>query len=263
MRLKTTLLILILMSLTGCTLKQTAVNGNSGQVVVNGQSDSIGINENDIINGVNQLRDGNAGSVAGQKEMAENSNNNNMNQENLLSQYNQANIKTNLGVIKVRFYNADAPLTVNNFLNLAKSNFYDKTKFHRVIKDFMIQGGDPNSKSDDKNNYGTGGPGYAFKDEINSHKLLSGSLAMANSGPNTNGSQFFIVTAEATPWLDGKHTNFGEVIAGMDVVNNIAAVKTDENDLPLADVIIERIELLAVEDKAGAISTSTIDNIKN
>ncbi|MFA6551506.1 MAG: peptidylprolyl isomerase [Patescibacteria group bacterium] len=183
-----------------------------------------------------------------------------MNQENLLSQYNQANIKTNFGDIKVKFYNTDAPLTVNNFLNLSKQNFYDKTKFHRVIKDFMIQGGDPNSKSDNKNSYGTGGPGYQFKDEINSHKLTRGSLAMANSGADTNGSQFFIVTAAETPWLDGKHTNFGEVIEGMDVVNKIAAAKTDGNDLPLEDVIIEGIELLAGENKADAISTSTIDN---
>ncbi|PIT93460.1 peptidylprolyl isomerase [Candidatus Falkowbacteria bacterium CG10_big_fil_rev_8_21_14_0_10_43_11] len=171
-----------------------------------------------------------------------------MNQENLLSQYNQANIKTNFGDIKVRFYNADAPLTVNNFLNLSKRKFYDKTKFHRVIKDFMIQGGDPNSKDDNWDDDGTGGSGYKFQDEINSHKLARGSLAMANSGPNTNGSQFFIVTKEATPWLDGKHTNFGEVIEGMNVVDEIEAMETDGNSHPVKDVIIESIGLLSSKD---------------
>lgn len=260
MRLKAMLLILTLTILTGCALKSTSSNNSGGQIVINGQSGSSGINENEVINSLNQSRAESASGVAGQKLASENTNNNSMNQENLLSQYNQANIKTNFGDIKVKFYNQDAPLTVNNFLNLSKQNFYDKTKFHRVIKDFMIQGGDPNSKSDNKNSYGTGGPGYQFKDEINGHKLVRGSLAMANSGADTNGSQFFIVTTSETPWLDGKHTNFGEVIEGMDVVNKIAAAKTDENDLPLEDIIIEKIELLSGENKADAISTSTIDN---
>jgi len=165
-------------------------------------------------------------------------------QLDLLSQYSQALIKTNLGDIKVKFYNADAPLTVNNFLNLAQADFYDGTKFHRVIRDFMIQGGDPNSKDDDWANDGLGGPGYAFQDEINSHKLVLGSLAMANAGANTNGSQFFIVTATSTPWLDGKHTNFGEVIDGLDVVKKIEATPTNANDHPLSDVTITGIELL-------------------
>jgi cyclophilin family peptidyl-prolyl cis-trans isomerase len=167
--------------------------------------------------------------------------------QDLLGQYNGAIIKTNYGDIKVQFYNADSPLTVNNFLNLAQNGFYNDTKFHRVMKDFMIQGGDPNSKDDDWTNDGMGGPGYSFVDEINSHKLVQGSLAMANSGPNTNGSQFFIVTAAATPWLDGHHTNFGQVIEGQDVVTKIEAVKTNGNDHPLTDVVIKSIELLKIE----------------
>ncbi|MFA6382332.1 MAG: peptidylprolyl isomerase [Candidatus Buchananbacteria bacterium] len=156
----------------------------------------------------------------------------------------QAIIKTSLGNITVKLYNQDAPQTVANFVKLAKAGFYDGTKFHRVIKDFMIQGGDPLSKNDSsKASWGTGGPGYQFADEINSHQLVKGSLAMANSGPNTNGSQFFIVTAEATPWLDGKHTNFGEVTAGLDVVSKIQNVKTEAADRPVTDVTIESIEL--------------------
>ena len=166
------------------------------------------------------------------------------NQADLVSQYSQAILKTNLGDIQVSFYGADSPKTVNNFLNLAQQGFYNGTKFHRVIKDFMIQGGDPNSKSDDWSTHGTGGPGYSFADEFNDHPLVKGSLAMANSGPDSNGSQFFIVTATATPWLDGHHTNFGKVVNGMDVVSQIEAVDTNANDHPLKDVTIESIELV-------------------
>jgi len=167
-------------------------------------------------------------------------------QINLLSKYNGAIIKTNLGDIQVKFYNEDSPVTVNNFMNLAQAGFYNGTKFHRVIKDFMIQGGDPNSKDDDWSNDGIGGPGYYFADEINSHKLVAGSLAMANRGAGTssNGSQFFIVTADATPWLDGAHTNFGQVTAGMDVVNKIGVVAVNANDHPLDDVVVNSIELV-------------------
>lgn len=170
--------------------------------------------------------------------------NNNQNNMDLTKQYSGAVLKTNLGDIKVKFYNADSPTTVNNFLKLASGKFYDGTKFHRVIKGFMIQGGDPNSKDDDWTNDGMGGPGYAFEDEFNAHKLVKGSLAMANSGPNTNGSQFFIVTAVATPWLDGKHTNFGEVVEGMDVVDKIENVEKNANDHPLEDITIQGIELV-------------------
>jgi cyclophilin family peptidyl-prolyl cis-trans isomerase len=165
-------------------------------------------------------------------------------QPDLLKQYSQALIKTNYGDIKVKFYGADSPVTVNNFLYLAKEGFYNGVKFHRVIKDFMIQGGDPLSKGTDTSIWGTGGPGYQFKDEFNSHKLVAGSLAMANSGANTNGSQFFIVTAASTPWLDGHHTNFGEVVSGMDVVKKIEAVETGTNDRPVKDVVISGVELL-------------------
>ncbi len=165
-------------------------------------------------------------------------------QADLAKDYSSAIIKTNLGNITVKFYGDDSPVTVNNFLNLAQSGFYNETKFHRVIKDFMIQGGDPNSKTDNVATYGTGGPNYKFADEFNQHKLVAGSLAMANSGPNTNGSQFFIVTAPETSWLDGKHTNFGEVTEGMDVVKKIESVQTAAADRPVEPVVINSIELL-------------------
>ncbi|MDP3837036.1 MAG: peptidylprolyl isomerase [bacterium] len=166
-------------------------------------------------------------------------------QADLVSQYSGALIKTNMGDIKVEFYK-ESPMTVNNFMHLAQAGFYDGSKFHRVIKDFMVQGGDPNSKDDDWSNDGFGGPGYYFKDEINEQKLVAGSLAMANSGAgtSTNGSQFFIVTAAATPWLDGSHTNFGRVTVGMDVVRNIENVSVNGNDHPTEDMVINSIELL-------------------
>lgn len=150
--------------------------------------------------------------------------------------------KTSLGDIEAELDGAKAPLTVGNFVALAKKDFYDGTTFHRVIPDFMIQGGDPLSADPMmRPRHGTGGPGYQFQDEINDRKLVRGSLAMANSGPNTNGSQFFIVTAEATPWLDGKHTNFGTVVSGMDVVDKVVAVEADERDNPLEAVTIQDV----------------------
>lgn len=149
----------------------------------------------------------------------------------------QAVIKTSMGDIKVDLFEDLAPITVNNFVYLARNNFYDGVIFHRVIDDFMIQGGDPTGT-------GTGGPGYSFKDEINDKKLVRGSLAMANAGPNTNGSQFFIITAEATPWLDGKHTNFGQVLEGQDVVDAISKVKVNAQKKPLQDVVIKSVEII-------------------
>ncbi len=143
---------------------------------------------------------------------------------------------TNHGPIEVELHEADAPKTVANFTKLAAEGFYDGVIFHRIIPDFMIQGGDPTGT-------GTGGPGYTFEDEFNDHKVVRGALAMANAGPNTNGSQFFIVTTEAASWLDGKHTVFGRVTKGMDVVDVISAVETDEHDKPHEDVLIERVEL--------------------
>ncbi|MFA6513993.1 MAG: peptidylprolyl isomerase [Patescibacteria group bacterium] len=166
------------------------------------------------------------------------------NQEDLAKDYSQAIIKTSLGNITVKFYSEESPITVNNFMNLAKSGFYDGTKFHRIIKDFMIQGGDPNSKGDDTSSYGTGGPAYKFADEFNTRKLIEGSLAMANAGPGTNGSQFFIVTLPETPWLDGLHTNFGQVISGMDIVKKIEGVQTGARDIPVTPVIVKSIELV-------------------
>lgn len=153
-------------------------------------------------------------------------------------------INTNMGSINLELYTKDAPNTVDNFLRLAREGFYNGVKFHRVIEGFMIQSGDPETKDASRRDYwGTGGPGYKFNDEINQHLLVKGSIAMANSGPNTNGSQFFIVTAESTPWLDGKHTNFGQVIDGLDIVMNIEKIKTDGYDRPLSDVVINSIEI--------------------
>ena len=159
------------------------------------------------------------------------------------NKYTKATIKTNLGDIKVTLYGAETPLAVGNFIKLSESGFYEKIKFHRVISGFMIQGGDPNSKDENWDDDGKGGPGYSFRDEVSQHKLVKGSLAMANAGKDTNGSQFFIVTAQPTPHLDGKHTNFGEVIEGMDIVEKIEKVRINENDHPTQDVIIEKIEL--------------------
>ena len=143
---------------------------------------------------------------------------------------------TNHGAIELELFPDDAPKTVQNFEELARKGFYDGVIFHRVIPDFMIQGGDPTGT-------GTGGPGYTFEDEFNDHKVARGALAMANAGPNTNGSQFFVVTAEATPWLDGKHTVFGRVTNGMGVVDEISSVDTDSSDKPREAVVIERVEL--------------------
>lgn len=164
--------------------------------------------------------------------------------KSMASEYQGAILHTNLGDIQVEFYGAESPNTVDNFLKLAQEGFYDGTKFHRIIPNFMIQGGDPNSKDNDWSNDGMGGPGYQFADEFNNEKLVRGSLAMANSGPNTNGSQFFIVTAPATPWLDGKHVNFGRVVKGMEVVSKIEALPVNENDHPTTDATIETVELV-------------------
>jgi peptidyl-prolyl cis-trans isomerase B (cyclophilin B) len=146
----------------------------------------------------------------------------------------QATIKTNHGDIEVELFDDDAPKTVENFRKLAADGFYDGVVFHRVIKDFMIQGGDPTGT-------GTGGPGYTFEDEFNSRKVVRGALAMANAGPNTNGSQFFIVTTDAAPWLDGKHTVFGEVTSGMDVVDKIENLPTDRRDRPQDDAVMQSV----------------------
>ena len=148
----------------------------------------------------------------------------------------RATLHTTYGPIVVELFDEDAPKTVENFRRLAAEGFYDGTIFHRVIRDFMIQGGDPEGT-------GRGGPGYTFEDEINRHKVERGALAMANSGPDTNGSQFFLVTAKQAPWLDGKHTVFGRVVEGMEVVDAIEAVPTGAQDRPTDEVRIERVAL--------------------
>jgi len=145
-----------------------------------------------------------------------------------------ATMQTNHGSIELELFDEDAPKTVQNFVKLARDGFYDGVIFHRVIQDFMIQGGDPTGT-------GSGGPGYQFEDEFNDNKVVRGALAMANAGPNTNGSQFFIVTADACPWLDGKHTVFGQVTSGMDVVDAIENVDTGPGDRPSEDVRIESV----------------------
>jgi peptidyl-prolyl cis-trans isomerase B (cyclophilin B) len=150
-----------------------------------------------------------------------------------------ATLHTTHGDVVVELFDDDAPKTVGNFVTLAKDGYYDGLTFHRVIPDFMIQGGCPRGD-------GTGGPGYEFEDEPNDHSVVHGALAMANRGPNTNGSQFFIVTAEAAPWLDGKHTVFGRVTEGMDVVERISELPRDSHDRPEERVAIERLELAGV-----------------
>jgi peptidyl-prolyl cis-trans isomerase B (cyclophilin B) len=147
-----------------------------------------------------------------------------------------ATMTTNHGEITFELFDEDAPKTVENFRKLARDGFYDGLVFHRVIRDFMIQGGCPQGT-------GTGGPGYQFEDEINPHKVVRGALAMANAGPNTNGSQFFIVTVDAAPWLDGKHTVFGQVTDGMDAVDKIEGLPTDARDRPREDARIEKLEV--------------------
>ncbi|HWG55490.1 MAG TPA: peptidylprolyl isomerase [Gaiellaceae bacterium] len=147
-----------------------------------------------------------------------------------------ATIHTSEGPISFELFPDEAPKTVENFTRLAREGFYDGLSFHRVIPDFMIQGGCPRGD-------GTGGPGYQFEDEFNEHRVVRGALAMANAGPNTNGSQFFIVTTESAPWLDGKHTVFGQITGGQDVADRISMVERDGRDAPLDPIIIERVEI--------------------
>jgi len=147
-----------------------------------------------------------------------------------------ATLHTSEGAVEIELFDDDAPTTVGNFTKLAGEGFYDGLTFHRVIPDFMVQAGCPRGD-------GTGGPGYQFEDEFNDHKVVRGALAMANAGPNTNGSQFFIVTAEECSWLDGKHTVFGQVVSGQDVVDAISSVSRDPRDRPTTPVTIDRVEL--------------------
>jgi peptidyl-prolyl cis-trans isomerase B (cyclophilin B) len=148
----------------------------------------------------------------------------------------EATMTTNHGPITFELFDEDAPKTVDNFRKLARDGFYDGLIFHRIISNFMIQGGCPEGT-------GTGGPGYSFEDEINPHKVVRGALAMANAGPNTNGSQFFIVTVDAAPWLDGKHTVFGKVTSGMEVVDKLESLETDKRDRPREDARIDKLDV--------------------
>ena len=149
-----------------------------------------------------------------------------------------ATLHTSEGPIELELHSGDAPKTVDNFVKLARDGFYEGVVFHRVIPDFMIQGGDPTGT-------GTGGPGYQFEDEFNEHPVERGALAMANAGPNTNGSQFFIVTVESAPWLDGKHTVFGRVTSGMEIADKISGLPSDSGDKPHDDAVIERVAIAA------------------
>lgn len=242
---KTFLFLGLLLLLNGCSA------GNNDLSITEKNAPKTGQNsvDREAIEKIDSLNNEDANQVS--QENSNKSNNNQITEnksvtyQDLTKDYNFAVLKTNLGDIKLAFYADASPATVNNFLNLANDGFYNGTRFHRVINDFMIQGGDPKSKDTvQKDMWGTGDPGYKFNDEFNGNKLVRGSLAMANSGPNTNGSQFFIVTAEATPWLDGRHTNFGYVAEGMDVVEKIEAAETDERDRPLTDVVVESVELV-------------------
>ncbi len=241
------LLVLSMLIITACT-----TNNQTAFTEKDAPANTGTYNKAEITDRINDIKNDTTGKKSNADQSSQNEQINNEAQqksqiqlEDLAKEYSQAVMKTNLGDITFEFYASESLLTVNNFLNLAKAGFYNGTKFHRVIDDFMIQGGDPLSRDDSqKNSWGTGGPGYKFQDEINSHKLVRGSLAMANSGPNTNGSQFFIVTKESTPWLDGLHTNFGKVVLGMEVVEKIEASEKDSADRPLQNVVIESVELV-------------------
>lgn len=168
----------------------------------------------------------------------------------------RAVITTNRGVIELELFEQTMPITAGNFIELAEDGFYDETKFHRVIKNFMIQGGDPITKTEEYLRYGSGGPGYTIADEHIAGEHLTnvrGTIAMANRGPETGGSQFFINLVDNTnldfdkPPAASKHPVFGQVIEGMDVVDAIATVETGQNDIPSEDIVVESIEIVRAE----------------
>lgn len=237
------LIFIFALSLNGCTdqsldsIKNEPKNDSTVNEVASTKTDSI---NNSAIN--NQQKNMNTE----QKKYR-----NQSEQIDLLSKYDKAILKTNLGDIKIKFYE-NSPITVNNFLNLAEQGYYDEIKFHRVINNFMIQGGDQLTKNNSmRARWGTGGPGYAIEDEfIDGLSNKKGTIAMANSGPGTGGSQFFInlVDNDYLDWnkepLASKHPVFGEVIEGMDVVEKIGKVKTAGQNVPVEDVVINTVELL-------------------
>jgi len=155
-----------------------------------------------------------------------------------MTHMSEMTMTTSQGEIVFEMFEEDAPKTVENMRKLAGDGFYDGLSFHRIISDFMIQGGCPEGT-------GTGGPGYQFEDEFNQHKVVRGALAMANAGPDTNGSQFFIVTRDEAPWLDGKHTVFGQVRTGMEVVEALEGLPTDARDRPREPAVIEKLSFTA------------------
>lgn len=164
-------------------------------------------------------------------------------------------LHTNKGDIRIELFEDTMPITTGNFVELAEQGFYDSTKFHRIIDNFMVQGGDPNSKSDDRSSYGTGGPDYTIQDEFVEGNLLTntrGTIAMANTGqPNSGGSQFFINTVNNTSLdfdkdpFSSRHPVFGRVVEGMSVVDKISNVETDGNDIPIEPVVVESVEIIS------------------
>lgn len=233
---KTLFLLLILVTLSGCASPDTSKTKEQ-------------TNNDDYFSSMMNIKNKAEKDIQNSYDQKNNQINNAMNENeeniNYAEKYSGAVLNTNLGKITLKFFPESAPKTVNNFLKLASQGFYDGTKFHRVIKDFMIQGGDPLSKDDSKKSlWGTGGPGYKFDDELSGQETYSqGALAMANSGPNTNGSQFFIVTATPGYPLPPNYTVFGEVSEGLETALKIQEVKTDSGDKPLEDVTIESIDL--------------------
>lgn len=246
---KITLLLLMIFILAGCA----GQDAGKKETIANPILDPVG-NTQDMLDLKSQAEKNIQDATSKENERLNNSlNENHMNDaanalgdnSALVKKYAQAVIKTNLGDITVRLDGDKTPVTVGNFLKLAKAGFYDDTKFHRVIKGFMIQGGDPNSKGTNTSSWGTGGPNYRFDDELTGQeKYLQGTLAMANAGPNTNGSQFFIVTATPGAPLPPSYTVFGSVITGLDVALKIENVKTGANDRPIENVVIKNIEPL-------------------
>lgn len=219
---KISLALIFTLALSGCFLNKSKPETGNG--AADGQGD--GANINTIQNPEGDNPNISITEDSGQQPASENP---------------VAVLKTSKGDIKLELFAKDAPRTVENFLKLAKADFYDGVAWHRVIPNFMIQGGDPLSKDGNPLNDGTGGPGYLFEDEINQHKIVRGTLAMANAGPNSNGSQFFILTTAEAAWLDGKHTVFGRVLAGMDAADAISQAARDENDRPLQNIVISDV----------------------
>jgi cyclophilin family peptidyl-prolyl cis-trans isomerase len=249
---------LAILFLAGCAQNEAVKKDTIPDPITNPGGNAQGLVnlEKDMKNNIQNATNAEDQKIADALAQAEKSSNNNSNNTSkpmetnidYTKQYSQAVIKTNLGNITVKLDAANAPKTVENFLKLSADKFYAGTKFHRVIKGFMIQGGDPNSKESNVSSWGMGGPGYKFADELTGQeKYTQGTLAMANSGPDTNGSQFFIVTADPGVGLPPSYTVFGHVVSGMDValkIENVKTVSPGQVDRPVEDVVIQGIELV-------------------